>query len=559
MLKNLSIENIAVIEKADINFTEGLNILTGETGAGKSIIIDSINAVLGERTTRNLVRNGAASARVTALFENINEQVKSALSQIGVESEQDGTLLINRTVSADGKSSCRINGLPATASMLKTVAGQLINIHGQHDSQQLLNPATHGIYIDQTAGISALLDEYREIYSSLKQIKKEITALTVDEEEKAKKIDLLKYQTEELTAAQIKPGEREELDRIKARYSNAEKVTAGLNEAYRIIKGFDDSIGAADMVRNASQSVLNSSQHCPELEKTAASIEEICYSLENIASELQSSLDEYEFNEQEREQVEERLDLLYNLSQKYGETEQDMLNYLENAQKELADIQMSDEKINELQGLYSQKLEKAKELAFKISDIRNKTGKEFAKKVKDELVFLDMPNVEFIVNNEENNVLTPNGIDKIEFLICANAGETPKPLSKVASGGELSRVMLAIKNVLADKDSVETLIFDEVDTGVSGRAAQKIAQKLKQVSSGKQVICVTHLAQIAAYADNHLLIEKRVENNATFTGVTSLDFEKRKQEIARIISGADITPLTLENAQEMLKLAGING
>lgn len=554
MLKSISIENIAVIEKAEIAFSEGLNILTGETGAGKSIVIDSINAILGERTTRDVVRHGEKAACVTAFFENINEKAAALLSDMGIESEEDGSLIITRNISADGKSLCRINGRPATVSMLKAVSGELINIHGQHDSQQLLNPASHGVYIDKIADIDEILGEYLDLYNSLRAIKKEINELHMNEDEKAKRTDLLRYQTDEIKSADIKIGEQEELTRKKNNFMNAEKITGGLDDAYNILNGGDDAPGVITMLRSAAERLDICVRLYDKAEKTADLFREAYYSLESCSDDIRAMLSEFDFNAADREETEERLDLIYRLSLKYGKTEKEILEYLEKAEKELSGIEMSDEKICQLREEYDQKLEKAKDLAFRISDERMSAAAKFTDEIKAELTFLDMPRVDFKVNNEQT-MLTAKGIDKMEFLISTNPGEIPKPMSKIASGGELSRIMLAIRNVLADRGGVETMIFDEIDTGVSGRAAQKIAQKLKQVSRGRQVICVTHLAQIAAYADNHLKIEKNVEGDRTFTNITSLDFEERKAEISRIIGGVNITELTLKSAAEMLEQA----
>lgn len=554
MLKSISIENIAVIEKAEIAFSEGLNILTGETGAGKSIVIDSINAILGERTTRDVVRHGEKAACVTAFFENINEKAAALLSDMGIESEEDGSLIITRNISADGKSLCRINGRPATVSMLKAVSGELINIHGQHDSQQLLNPASHGVYIDKIADIDEILGEYLDLYNSLRAIKKEINELHMNEDEKAKRTDLLRYQTDEIKSADIKIGEQEELTRKKNNFMNAEKITGGLDDAYNILNGGDDAPGVITMLRSAAERLDICVRLYDKAEKTADLFREAYYSLESCSDDIRAMLSEFDFNAADREETEERLDLIYRLSLKYGKTEKEILEYLEKAEKELSGIEMSDEKICQLREEYDQKLEKAKDLAFRISDERMSAAAKFTDEIKAELTFLDMPRVDFKVNNEQT-MLTAKGIDKMEFLISTNPGDIPKPMSKIASGGELSRIMLAIRNVLADRGGVETMIFDEIDTGVSGRAAQKIAQKLKQVSRGRQVICVTHLAQIAAYADNHLKIEKNVEGDRTFTNITSLDFEERKAEISRIIGGVNITELTLKSAAEMLEQA----
>ncbi len=551
MLQNLKIENVAIIESADIYFDNGLNIMTGETGAGKSIIIDSINAVLGERTSRELVRTGTQKASVTAVFKSANSKIDLLLEELGVDAEDDGTLIIRRSITADGKNACRINGTPVTVGMLKSLGRELINIHGQHDSQRLLDPASHCAFVDEMAGNYDLLEEYKKYYYALCDIRREISSVIINDEEKARKIELLSYQITEIENAQLTPGEMEELRSTKLFYRNIEKILAAVNESYSLISGSDEAAGALQEVKMAASRLDDVSEFSPAVSENAQLLHDISYQLEDMEDRLRNSLDELEYDPEYISQVEARLDYLNKLSRKYGSTEEEILGFCERCQKEKAAIELSDERVAELNHRETELSQKVRELAQKLTESRVNVGDSFASAVKSELAFLDMPNVIFIVNR--NSVpFNENGADEIEFLISPNAGENPKPLAKIASGGELSRIMLAIKNVLSDKDSIGTLIFDEIDTGVSGRAAIKLGKKLKEVSSGRQVICVTHLAQIAAQADHHFLISKSTINEKTFTGVKPLDREGRKYELARIIGGEEVTQTQLDMAEEML-------
>lgn len=556
MLTSLQIENIAVIEKAEISFDKGLNVLTGETGAGKSIIIDSINAVLGERTTRELVRAGASSAKVSALFFDLSQAVGLVLESLGLEPEEDGSLLIQRSISADGRSVCRINGKTATVSMLRQLGGELINIHGQHDSQSLLSPDRHIGFIDALAQDGKLLEEYHSLFASYVKVRRALNELQMDEDEKLRKTDLLRFQIDELEAANLQIGERESLTQERTRCLNAEKILQSLRRAYDAVNGTEESLGASQLLTDAAASLQEAARYYDAVDQTAQEVLELSYHLEAYTDEIRSAFDALSYNPGDLERIEERLDLLYKLSRKYGETEEEMLAYLDNARKELDEIAFSEERIEQLHEERRELVRKIKALAVTLSDVRRQTGERFAKQVEEELAYLDMPHVRFLVRHEQTKP-GPNGVDEIEFLISANPGEPPRPLAKIASGGELSRIMLAIKNVLSDSDEIGTLIFDEIDTGVSGRAAQKIALKLKQVSAGRQVICVTHLAQIAAQADCHLLIQKTVRKEKTYTQVDALDFEGRKRELARIMGGMEeITPLQLQSAEELLRAAG---
>ncbi len=551
MLTSLKIENVAIIESAAIEFGCGLNVLTGETGAGKSIVIDSINAILGERTSRDIIRTGAQSAKVYAVFEDVNERVRNFLDENGIDCE-DGVLIINRTLSREGKNVCRINGAPVTVSMLREIGGELIDIHGQHDNQSLLSPEKHCGFVDSFAGNADLITDYREKYGRLCEIRSKLKKLTTDESSKSQRIDFLTYQIDELEKAEITIGERDELKARKSLINNSQKVIESLNIAYEALKA--DGAGI-DMITDAESEIANASAYMETLGEASEKITDIRYELEDIAETVRDAMTEVDFDPSELEDIDERLDLLYRLSKKYGDTEEEMLEYLEKARAELDNIAFSEERVKELQKQEKEALAETETAACKLTESRKTAGEKLSNAICSELEFLDMPNVRFVVKCSDIG-LTENGKDEIEFLISANAGEEPKPLAKIASGGELSRIMLAIKNVLAETDGVDTMIFDEIDTGVSGRAAQKIAMKLRSASKGRQVICVTHLAQIAAQGDVHLYISKSVSDGKTYTNIKSLIEEERVAEIARIMGGMEITKLQLESAREMLANAG---
>lgn len=551
MLTSLKIENVAIIESAAIEFGCGLNVLTGETGAGKSIVIDSINAILGERTSRDIIRTGAQSAKVYAVFEDVNERVRNFLDENGIDCE-DGVLIINRTLSREGKNVCRINGAPVTVSMLREIGGELIDIHGQHDNQSLLSPEKHCGFVDSFAGNADLIADYREKYGRLCEIRSKLKKLTTDESSKSQRIDFLTYQIDELEKAEITIGERDELKARKSLINNSQKVIESLNIAYEALKA--DGAGI-DMITDAESEIANASAYMETLGEASEKITDIRYELEDIAETVRDAMTEVDFDPSELEDIDERLDLLYRLSKKYGDTEEEMLEYLEKARAELDNIAFSEERVKELQKQEKEALVETETAACKLTESRKTAGEKLSNAICSELEFLDMPNVRFVVKCNDIG-LTENGKDEIEFLISANAGEEPKPLAKIASGGELSRIMLAIKNVLAETDGVDTMIFDEIDTGVSGRAAQKIAMKLRSASKGRQVICVTHLAQIAAQGDVHLYISKSVSDGKTYTNIKSLIEEERVAEIARIMGGMEITKLQFESAREMLANAG---
>lgn len=551
MLSQLYITNIAVIEKASIDFEQGFTVLTGETGAGKSIIIDAIYAVLGERTSKELVRTGAEQASVSALFTDISAETQAALNALEIPLEADGSLLIRRDIRQRGKSGCKLNGCPAAVSMLKTVGETLIDILGQHESYKLLSPEAHGAYIDSFADAGALLAEYRTAYQALRKIKHEIDALQTDEGEKTRRMDILRYQIEELEAANLRIGETAELTARRDEVRNSERIVHGVEEANLLLAGSEDTDGAVTAVSVAAEALEQAAKFAPALLETAERLRDMEYTLSDIAAETADYLENAGFDGADLDALEVRLEALYRLSLKYGETETEMLAFLEKAQKELSDIEFSEEKTDLLLAQYEEKKKEAIALAKALSAKRHAACDRFAKRVKAELSELSMPGVTFAVE-QERTPLTSFGCDRIQFLVSANAGEAPKPMSKIASGGELSRIMLAINTVLSEAGTTPTQIFDEIDAGISGEAANKVGLKLRDVSKHAQVVCVTHLPQIAAMADNHLYIVKTEENNKTYTAVNALSRAERIHEIARIIGGDDITPLKLKMAEEML-------
>ena len=554
MLSSLKIENVAVIEKAEILFGHGLNILTGETGAGKSIVIDSINAILGERTSRELIRDGAEKAKVTAFFEGIPDTVIEKLGEYDIECEDDDSLLITRVITSDGRSSCKINGHSVTATMLKNIGRDLITICGQHDSQHLLLKEKHMEYIDSMADCKELFESYSEVFTEIKAVRKALKKLLNNEANKENKLEYLKFQIDELNGANIKVGEKDTLTEEKKRYQNKEKILNALNLCNGILSGNGESTGILADIDVLSSVLKDLSLFDSSFVKVAEKINEFKYCLDDCADAISNSLGDSEENHIDINAIEERLDILYRLSKKYGETEEDMLAYLDKITEEYENIALGDEKAQELQEKYDELSEELFNRGCYLSDCRKKTASEFEEKVTDDLHYLDMPGATFTAEFTDAPA-TVTGIDDVEFLFSANPGQEPKPLAKIASGGELSRVMLAIRCVLSDKDIISSMVFDEIDTGVSGRAALKIACKLHELSKNKQVLCVTHLAQIAAYADNHLYIKKTVEEGSTYTNVTTLTHEERVREIARIIGGDIITETTLKSAEEMIEFA----
>lgn len=555
MLSQLFIQNIAVIEKVQVTFEKGLNVFTGETGAGKSIVIDALNAVLGNRTSRELVRTGAPKALVTALFEEIGDETKEQLLSLGFEPEEDGSLLLSREISSDGKTSCKIGGRPATVSILREVAQSLINIHGQHDSQSLLQPEQHLGYIDQFGKTAALLKEYRLEYAYYAELQRKLHQLRTDEREKAQRMDLLSYQINEISAAALLPGEEEDLQTAKKKMQNSAKIVEALHVTHDLLQGAEESDGILSMLDQAQEQIQILETYYPQLKSDR--ILDIRYELEEVEETLRDALSDAEMDPAELDRIEERLDLIFRLKRKYGGSVEEILNFADQAQQELDSITHAEELQSKLEKEESQSKERLMGLAKRLSEKRKAAAKLFEKQVCAELAFLDMPSVRFFVHAETDKP-DETGVDRMEFYISTNPGEPPKPIGKIASGGELSRIMLSLKNVIAEGDRVGTLIFDEVDTGVSGRAAQKIGRKLKQASSGRQIICVTHLAQVAAFADTHLLIAKTVQDGRTFTTVQALPQEERVRELARIMGGESITPTVLASARELILQAKEN-
>lgn len=552
MLSQLYINNIAVIERASIDLERGFTVLTGETGAGKSIIIDAIHAVLGERTSKELVRTGADTASVSALFTGLGEEVRAVLERLSVPQEEDGSLLVQREIRAGGRSLCKLNGAPATVSMLKEVGAFLVTIHGQHESYELLSPEVHMTYLDSFAGLEPLLASYRQSYHRLRELQRRLEELVTDEGEKARQVDLLQYQIQEIEEAQVQVGEGEVLAQEREKIRNSEKIAEGVELAKSLLQGDEDQGGALSGVEQAAVAMERVAPYLPEAGEAAQKLREAQYLLEDAESVLYGA--SVDFDPAALDQIEERLDLLYKLGRKYGDSEEKILQYLAECQEKLHAIQFSDEERERLESLYEEEKKQAIALAKELSERRKKAALAFAKAVKGELAFLNMPGMEFVVDIQRVP-LTPMGCDKLQFLVSANRGEPAKPMAKIASGGELSRIMLAIKTVLSGKDKVDTLIFDEVDAGISGAAANKVGQKLKQVSRDRQVLCITHLAQIAALADHHLRISKHVKGERTYTQVEPLDLEGRKGELARIIGGDQVTRLQLDMAEELLKKA----
>ena len=554
MLSELKIENVAVIEKADISFESGLNIMTGETGAGKSIVIDAINAVLGERTSKEIVRTGAPTAKITACFDGISSVAKKVLSELEIEEESDGTLIVSRTITADGRSSCRVNGQPVTVSMLRSLGRELITICGQHDSQHLLQKETHIEYIDFLADISDVLSEYKEVYSAVVRKKKELSAFLKSLNDKEERREYLAYRINEIEAASIVPGEKERLLEDKKKLQNKEKLAKALYGASSVLSGDEASAGCSQNLYALGAFLDQLSEYNSEFAEHIKDIEKLTYVLDECSSLVNSELSSLEDEELDVNYIEERLDILYRISKKYGDTEEEILSNLEKYKAEFELIESSDEKKAELEDEIYELSEKLFDLAEEVSERRKSAALDFENAVMAELNYLDMPSALFKVDFTQT-AATSKGIDDVEFLISANKGQEPKPLSKIASGGELSRIMLAIKCVLSELETADTMIFDEIDTGVSGRAAHKIAYKLKRVSEKRQTVCVTHLAQIAAASDNHLFIEKLSDDGKTYTKVRKLIDDDRIYEIARIIGGDVITKSTVMSACELIDFA----
>ena len=550
MLSSLQIENVAVIQKAEVHFEPGLNVLTGETGAGKSILIDSINAILGNRTSKDLVRTGAAKAVIRAAFEQVPPAVLDKLEQSGYERSE--ALLLSREITAEGKSSCRINGMPATAAVLRELCGGLININGQHDSVGLLNPAHHLGILDDYAQNRTVFQEYYALYRELVRVKRELDALITDEAEKQRKIDLLQYQVQEIEDAGLTAGEEQALENRRKVQSNASAIRDRLAQSYALLSGSDDAAGAVDLLGEASNAVDAAAQLDPALTAAAGQLLDLYYNAKDVAADLIGRLDTYDTNDAELDEVEQRLDLLYRLKRKYGSTVEDVIAFGQKAREELDNIQHSQQRYDALQAEKLRLYTKAREKAEVLTQTRLKAFEELNTRISGTLDFLNMPGVRMTLRHTRGP-LASHGQDSVEFYISTNPGEAPKPLAKIASGGELSRITLAIKNAMADKDAVPTVIYDEIDSGVSGKAAGRIGEVLRQSAQGHQILCITHTAQIAALADCHLLIQKNVSNERTYTEIHPLDENGRVEALARLISGDHVTELSRANAREMLQ------
>lgn len=550
MLSSLQIENVAVIQKAEVHFEPGLNVLTGETGAGKSILIDSINAILGNRTSKDLVRTGAAKAVIRAAFEQVPPAVLDKLEQSGYERSE--ALLLSREITAEGKSSCRINGMPATAAVLRELCGGLININGQHDSVGLLNPAHHLGILDDYAQNRTVFQEYYALYRELVRVKRELDALITDEAEKQRKIDLLQYQVQEIEDAGLTAGEEQTLENRRKVLSNASAIRDRLAQSYALLSGSDDAAGAVDLLGEASNAVDAAAQLDPALTAAAGQLLDLYYNAKDVAADLIGRLDTYDTNDAELDEVEQRLDLLYRLKRKYGSTVEDVIAFGQKAREELDNIQHSQQRHDALQAEKLRLYTKAREKAEVLTQTRLKAFEELNTRISGTLDFLNMPGVRMTLRHTRGP-LASHGQDSVEFYISTNPGEAPKPLAKIASGGELSRITLAIKNAMADKDAVPTVIYDEIDSGVSGKAAGRIGEVLRQSAQEHQILCITHTAQIAALADCHLLIQKNVSNERTYTEIHPLDENGRVEALARLISGDHVTELSRANAREMLQ------
>lgn len=556
MLSLLHIENIAVISSADISFDRGFNVLTGETGAGKSIVIDSIGAIIGERTSRDLIRTGAKSARVSAVFREL--PALPWFAQYEIAPDENGELLLERTIQPDGKNLCRVNGRPVLVTQLRELGCQLLNIHGQHDGQQLLDEECHLSYLDSFGGTGPALEIYRAAYEQARSIRGTLRSLQMGESEKARRIDTLRYQIDELERAELRSGEEEELAARRDILRNSERLTAAIDGAWQALTGGEDGEGAVSLLMTAEESLASGGRYSDDLAKLSSQASELRFALDDLAEQVRDLNSSFEFYPGELDEVESRLDVISRLKRKYGDSVDAMLDYLERCQNELDEIQFSEDRVKKLEEELAKALEEAGQNAKALSALRQKAAQSLAGRIQSELTQLDMPKVRFQVEFGEKaceNGLDDTGMDEVRFLMSANLGEDLKPIQKIASGGELARIMLALKNVLAENDQVTTMVFDEVDTGVSGRAAQKVAEKLCQVAHNRQVLCVTHLPQIAAMGDVHFSVEKGEADGRTFTAVERLDRERRRRELARLTSGDHITETSLDGAEEMLAVA----
>lgn len=555
MLALLHIENIAVISEADISFEEGFNVLTGETGAGKSIVIDAIGAIIGERTSRDLIRTGSKSARVSAVFRNIPRL--NWFEEHDIYPDENGELMLERLIYADGRNTCRVNGRPVLVTQLRELGRSLLNIHGQHDGQQLLDEECHLDYLDSFGGLAPLRQEFFEAYEKVCAIKRELKSAQIDDSEKMRRIDTLTYQINELERADLKEGEEEELTARRNILRNSERLTSSADAAWIALSGGDSGCGAVELIVSACEALSQGGRYSDELLRLAGLAEELRIFADDLSAQIRDAREALEFYPGELDEIEGRLDVIYRLKKKYGSDISEMLVYLERFRHELEDINFSEERIYKLGGELEKELKNAHCKAERLSIERRRWAAELSSRIQSELAQLDMPKVRFEVLFEQKNAddgMDATGTDTVRFLMSANAGEALKPIDRIASGGELARIMLALKNVLAENDHVSTMVFDEVDTGVSGRAAGKVAQKLCQVSRTKQVLCVTHLPQIAAMGDVHFVVEKAEENGRTYTSVECLDRQLRKHELARL-SGGTVTKTMLDGAEELLTAA----
>lgn len=550
MLSTLHIENIAVIEQAEIGFARGFNVLTGETGAGKSIVIDAISAILGERASREMIRTGAPKAFVSAIFTDVPELPWFAENQIPYEPE----LGISREIYADGKNSCRVSGKPVTVSTLRKLGTQLIQIHGQHDSQQLFDEATHLVYLDLYAHDEPLLCDYQASYARLCEVQQQIRRLSMDEAEKLRLVETLQFQIDEIERAQLQPGEEEQLLERRKLLQNAEKLTEAIETAVSALYGDESTDGAASLLSNAAHALSRAGRVSDELAAISSGLQELMYTAQDLAEQLRAKKDELTYSADELEQLEQRLDILHKLKRKYGASVEDVLAFLERAKQQLDEVEFAADRVEQLQKTCRELEQTLLHKAAALTEARKQAAVRLQAEISSELAQLDMPKIQFVCDFSAQSA-QENGMDAVRFLMSANVGEALRPMSKVASGGELARIMLAMKNVLAANEPVGTMIFDEVDAGVSGRAAQKVAYKLWSVARGRQVLCVTHLPQLAAMADTQYTVEKRVENGRTYTSVLRLDAPGRERELARLIGGSMVTETTLAGAAELLRLA----
>lgn len=551
MLMQLHIENVAVIEKTTIDFFDGFNVLTGETGAGKSIIIDSINAVIGEKTSKDIIRTGANKAKITAIFNNIGIDAENIVSDLGITISDDGVLMLDRELSSDGRSVFRVNGNVVPMMIVKQIAPSLINIHGQHDNQQLFNPSKHISVIDAFGRLENEVSEYKEIYSKLSALKSELDSIETNDELKERKIELLTFQIDEIESADLSLSEEDELLSRRDVIRNSEQLSENIFIANSLLSGDVNSSGIIDLSKQFSNVISEIAEYDSDFENIQNRVESISFELEEFLTEIRNAEGKFDFNPKELDEIEERLDVIFRLKKKYGTTIEDILSKLALLKDELEKITFSDKHLEQVKKEYDETKIIAQKKAEEISQKRSKAGENLCECIKEQLIMLDMPNVSFSVS--QNTVsLKSDGIDQIEFLISANSGESLRPLSKIASGGELSRIMLAIKTVLSDIDFTNAMIFDEIDTGVSGKTARKIGKKMKEIAKEKQVLCVTHLAQIASLADTHFYIEKKTQDMRTYTSVKMLDYTDRVSEIARIMGGDIITEVTLSAAKELI-------